>query len=79
MIYQIHSNKYKEEAKLGIQRNMPQIQHRRISQKNKQIKWKQAIYQIQSSKEWLWSSGQDGGVSRHTVPPPTTKRRTTTI
>ena len=25
------------------------------------------------------ASGQDGGIGRHTVPPPTTKRRTTTI
>ena len=25
-----------------------------------------------------WTSGQDGGVDRHTVPPYTTKRRTTT-
>ena len=25
------------------------------------------------------ASGQDGGIGRHTVPPPTTKRRTTAI
>ena len=30
-------------------------------------------------KMTFWTSSQDGGVSRHTVPPPTTKRRTKTI
>ena len=30
-------------------------------------------------KKTTWTSGQDGGVNRHTVPPRTTKRRTTTI
>ena len=28
-------------------------------------------------KKFIWASGQDGGVGRHSVPPCTTKRRTT--
>ena len=30
-------------------------------------------------KKNMGTSGQDGGIGRHTVPPHTTKRRTTTI
>ena len=34
---------------------------------------------IKMLKKLRQTSGQDGGVGRHTVPPCTTKRRTTTI
>ena len=36
---------------------------------------------VRATARWcgpVWTSGQDGGIGRHTVPPRTTKRRTTT-
>ena len=36
-----------------------------------------SVYHIVVRKNWVRASGQDRGVGRHTVPPRTTKRRTT--
>ena len=45
---------------------------REVITNNKEIQWI-----VRKYNEEL--SGQDGGISRHTVPPRSTKRRTTTI
>ena len=34
---------------------------------------------LKMDKRLIWTSGQDGGIGRYTLPPCTTKRRTTNL